>query len=60
MDGIVALLHTDAVTWMAYQEERSRVCSQIRLAPAEVRRRTPSLGLRGTREGKAEAHRTWD
>ena len=29
------------------------MCSPIHLAPAEVRRRTPSPGLRGPREGQS-------
>ena len=41
MDRTVAWLHADAWTWMACQEGRSQVCSQICLALAEVRQRTP-------------------
>ena len=54
------VLHTDAVTRTACREEHPQVCSQIRLAPVEVRRRTPSPGLRGTQEGEAKAHCMWD
>ena len=47
----VALSYTDAETQTAGWEERSQVCDEIRLALAEVRRRTPSAGLRGTPGG---------
>ena len=54
MDQTVTVLHTNNVTRTACQEERSKACSQIRLAPVEVRRRTPSPGLHGTREGQSK------
>ena len=41
-DRTVALSYTDVVTQTACWEERSQVCDEIRLALAEVRRRTPS------------------
>ena len=51
-DRAVALSYTDVVTQTACWEERSQVCDEIRLALAEVRRRTPSAepawGPRGT------------
>ena len=51
-DRAVALSYTDVVTQTACWEERSQVCDEIRLALAEVRRRTPSaepaFGPRGT------------
>ena len=51
-DRTVALSYTDVVTQTACWEERSQVCDEIRLALAEVRRRTPSAelawGPRGT------------
>ena len=51
-DWTVALSYTDVVTQTACWEERSQVCDEIRLALAEVRRRTPSAvpawGPRGT------------
>ena len=51
-DRAVALSYTDVVTHTACWEERSQVCDEIRLALAEVRRRTPSaepaFGPRGT------------
>ena len=43
-DRAVALSYTDVVTQTACWEERSQVCDEIRLALAEVRRRTPSAG----------------
>ena len=51
-DRTVALSYADVVTQTACWEERSQVCDEIRLALAEVRRRTPSAepasGPRGT------------
>ena len=51
-DRTVALSYTGVVTQTACWEERSQVCDEIRLALAEVRRRTPSAvpswGPRGT------------
>ena len=51
-DRAVALSYTDVMTQTACWEERSQVCDEIRLALAEVRRRTPSAepawGPRGT------------
>ena len=53
-DRTVALSYTDAETQTACWEERSQVCGEIRLALAEVRRRTPSAGLRGTPGGRRQ------
>ena len=53
-DRTVALSHTDAVTQTAGWEERSQVCDEICLALAEVRRRTPSVGLCGTPGGRRQ------
>ena len=36
------------------------MCDEIRLALAEVRRRTPLAGLRGTPGDNIKAHRPWD
>ena len=51
-DRTVALSYTGALTQTACWEGRSQVCDEIRLALAEVRRRTPSAepawGPRGT------------
>ena len=51
-DRPVALSYIDALTQTACREERSQVCDEIRLALAEVRRRTPSAGLCGTPGGQ--------
>ena len=53
VEQTVTLLHADAATWTACQEEHPQVCSHICLALAEVRQNTPSLGLRGTHEGRS-------
>ena len=53
-DRTVVLSYTDAVTQTACWEERSQVCDEIRLALAEVRRRTPSAGLCGTLGGRRQ------
>ena len=53
-DRTVALSYTGAVTQTACWEERSQVCDEIRLGLAEVRRRTPSAGLRGTPGGRRQ------
>ena len=50
----MALPLTDAETQKAFWEERSQVCGEIRLALAEVRRRTPLAGLRGTPGGRRQ------
>ena len=47
----MALSYTGAETRMACREERPQVCDEIRLALAEVRRRTPLAGLCGTPGG---------
>ena len=44
----MALPFAGAQTRMACWEERPQVCGEIRLALAEVRRRSPLAGLRGT------------
>ena len=43
-DRTVVVSYTDAENQMACWEGRSHVCDEIRLALAEVRRRTPSAG----------------
>ena len=48
----MALSFTGAETRTACWEERPQVCDEIRLALAEVRRRTPLTGLRGTPGGR--------
>ena len=48
----MALPFTGAETRTACWEERPQVCDEIRLALAEVRRRTPLTGLRGTAGGR--------
>ena len=53
-DRTVALSYTDVETQTACWEGRSEVCDEIRLALAEVRRRTPSAGLRGTPGGRRQ------
>ena len=47
----MVLSYTSAETQMAYWEEHSQVCGEIRLALAEVKRRTPLAGLRGSPQG---------
>ena len=59
-DRAVALSYTDVVTQTACWEERSQVCDEIRLALAEVRRRTPCRACVGPPRDDAKAHRTWD
>ena len=48
----MALSFTGAETRTAYWEEHPQVCEEIRLALAEVRRRTPLTGLRGAAGGR--------
>ena len=59
-DRTVALSYTGARTRMAYREERPQVCDEIRLALAEVRRRTPWRVCAGPPGDEAHAHRPWD
>ena len=54
-DRTVTLPLIDAVTRTACREERSQVCRQIRLALAEVRRRTPLKDLRKTPGGRCRS-----
>ena len=51
-DGTVGWSYTGAGTRTACREEHPQVCDQIHVAIAEVRRRTPLAGLRGTPEGR--------
>ena len=48
----MALSYTSTGTWTVCREECPQVCDEIRLALAEVRRRTPVAGLRGTPGGR--------
>ena len=50
----MALSYNGAETRTACREERPQVCDEIRLALAEVRRRTPLAGLRGTPRGRRQ------
>ena len=56
----LALPLTDAETRTACWEERSKVCGEIRLALAEVRRRLPWQVCAGPPGDDAKAHRPWD